>query len=136
MSVSAANREMVVRKTILVACSPERAFDVFTREYARWWPFATHSVGELETETVTFEPGVDGRIYERTRAGAEHVWGSTPRAGRPFSGSFLPAHAAEDFSIPGPAIADNVGLAGCPGERGALQRTVARVQRVPRRSSG
>ena len=76
MNVSALDREMVVRKSVMVACPPERAFEVFTREYARWWPFATHSVGELETETVAFEPGVGGRIYERTRAGTEYDWGT------------------------------------------------------------
>jgi hypothetical protein len=66
---------MVVRKSVLVACPAARAFEVFTREYARWWPFATHSIGEAETQTVAFEAGVGGRIYERTRAGVEHDWG-------------------------------------------------------------
>ena len=75
MSAGTVGGEMIVRKSVLLACTPERAFEVFTREYTRWWPFATHSVGQAETETVTFEAGVGGRIYERTRAGIEHDWG-------------------------------------------------------------
>ena len=29
----------------LVPCSPEAAFDYFTRDIARWWPLAEHSCG-------------------------------------------------------------------------------------------
>jgi uncharacterized protein YndB with AHSA1/START domain len=69
--------ELVLTKTILVNASPERAFRVYTEEIATWWPFSkTHSVGEEKTETVIFEPGVGGRLFERERDGTEHLWGT------------------------------------------------------------
>jgi hypothetical protein len=47
-----------------------------------WWPAATHSVVAYASAfkdkpaTVILEPRVSGRIFERTRAGEEHLWGS------------------------------------------------------------
>ena len=57
-----------------VACSPERAFEVWTSEISRWWPKG-HSVSADPGLTVTLEPGVGGRIFERTPDGTEHEWG-------------------------------------------------------------
>ena len=68
--------ELVLRKTLEVKASPERAFALFTDGIADWWPLRTHSVGEERAETVVFEPGVGGRIYERTLDGEVHVWGT------------------------------------------------------------
>ena len=67
--------EMLVRKSIAVASPPEVAFRVFTEGIADWWPTATHSVGEERVETVVFEAGPGGRIYERLDDGTEHEWG-------------------------------------------------------------
>jgi uncharacterized protein YndB with AHSA1/START domain len=68
--------DLTLRKTIEVAAAPDRAFRLFTEGMAGWWPVRTHSVGEDRAETVIFEPGVGGRIYERTLDGDEHVWGT------------------------------------------------------------
>ncbi len=68
--------DLALRKTVEVAAPPERAFSLFTERMAEWWPLATHSVGEERAETVLFEPGVGGRIVERTLDGEEHVWGT------------------------------------------------------------
>ena len=68
--------DLTLRKTIEVAAAPDRAFSLFTEGMAGWWPMRTHSVGEDRAETVVFEPGVGGRIYERTLDGDEHVWGT------------------------------------------------------------
>lgn len=57
-----------------VPCSPEHAFDTWTRDISSWWPH-THSFSGDEGLTVTFEPRIGGRIYERTPAGVEHDWG-------------------------------------------------------------
>jgi hypothetical protein len=35
-----------VRKSLVVNCDVERAFEVFTREIGSWWPLDTHSIGE------------------------------------------------------------------------------------------
>jgi len=37
-----------VRKSLVVECSPERAFEVFTREVGSWWPLHVHSIGGNE----------------------------------------------------------------------------------------
>ena len=39
-----------------------------------WWPH-THSVSQAQGLTVTFEPRVGGRIFERAPDGAEFDWG-------------------------------------------------------------
>jgi hypothetical protein len=57
-----------------VACPPDRAFDIWTSEATRWWPPGHSFSGEAGIEVV-FEPGVGGRIFERTRSGAEFDWG-------------------------------------------------------------
>ena len=62
-----------VIKTIDVPCSPARAFDVFVRNTARWWPLDRHSVSAGQGQTardITIEPRVGGAIYETTHDGA------------------------------------------------------------------
>lgn len=57
-----------------VECSPEHAFDVWTRRIGLWWPRG-HSVSGDPGLSVEIEPRAGGRVVERTPAGAEHVWG-------------------------------------------------------------
>jgi uncharacterized protein YndB with AHSA1/START domain len=59
---------------LVVACPPDRAFALWATETTLWWPKG-HSVSADPALTVTFEPRVGGRIYERTGAGEEHDWG-------------------------------------------------------------
>jgi uncharacterized protein YndB with AHSA1/START domain len=47
---------------------------VWTSRIATWWP-KDHTVSGGADLSVVFEPGVGGRIYERTAAGDEHEWG-------------------------------------------------------------
>ena len=95
MATKSVSIEPVV-KTVTVACTPEEAFRYFTADFATWWPAATHSVVAYASQfkdkpaTVVFEPRVSGRIFERTRAGEEHSWGSV-LAWQP------PAHVAFSF---------------------------------------
>ena len=71
-----------VVKTVAVACTPEEAFRYFTADFGMWWPAATHSVIARASQfkdtpaTIILEPHVSGRIFERSRAGEEHAWGS------------------------------------------------------------
>ena len=68
-----------VIKTIDVPCSPARAFDVFVRNTARWWPLDRHSVSAGQGQTardITIEPRVGGAIYETTHDGARSDWGA------------------------------------------------------------
>jgi uncharacterized protein YndB with AHSA1/START domain len=60
---------------LVVPCPPERAFDYFTRDIARWWPLASHSVGGDKALGVAFEPRVGGRLVESLHDGRESTWG-------------------------------------------------------------
>lgn len=57
-----------------VACPAEHAFATWTLRIGSWWP-ADHTVTADPDLAVVLEPRVGGRIYERTRTGAEHDWG-------------------------------------------------------------
>lgn len=63
-----------VRKTIHVRTTPDRAFDVFTRNMTRWWP-RTHSIAASPLAEVVVEPQVGGRWFERGEDGSECDWG-------------------------------------------------------------
>lgn len=65
-----------VRKELLVAWDPERAFHRFTGEIGAWWPLRSHSVGQADAEMVVMEPRPGGRILEKIRGGRESVWGT------------------------------------------------------------
>jgi uncharacterized protein YndB with AHSA1/START domain len=67
--------DLVIRKSVSVACPLEDAFRVFTAEIASWWPLATKSVGLEDAVTLVIEPRRHGRVYERVRGGEEHEWG-------------------------------------------------------------
>lgn len=57
-----------------VDCSPERSFELWTARTSMWWP-RTHTVSAEPGVEVIIEPGVGGRIFERTPQGVEHDWG-------------------------------------------------------------
>jgi uncharacterized protein YndB with AHSA1/START domain len=68
--------DLTVRKSIVVSCSPEQAFSLFTEGVAGWWPLSTHSVGEAKVRSAVFEGRVGGRIYEIWDDGQERDWGT------------------------------------------------------------
>ncbi len=63
-----------VQRSVTVAATPERAFEVFTAGFASWWP-SSHSVIEGGYEGAYIEPHEGGRWYERSKTGVEEVWG-------------------------------------------------------------
>ena len=70
---------LVILKSAVVPTTPERAFEVFTEGIASWWPLHSHSVGAMgdkgtPPETVIFETGPNGRLYERSTSGQEAHW--------------------------------------------------------------
>jgi hypothetical protein len=65
-----------VEKKVRVQLAAEDAFDLFTRQVARWWPLARHSCGGVDAVEVAFDPRVGGHVIERTRDGTQHVWGT------------------------------------------------------------
>jgi uncharacterized protein YndB with AHSA1/START domain len=77
MSTQATETE-AIRRTVVVDCSVEHAFATFTERIHEWWPLATHSIDQYESgvpaETVIFQGGAGGQIYERTSKGEELKW--------------------------------------------------------------
>jgi uncharacterized protein YndB with AHSA1/START domain len=63
-----------VVKSVTVKASPERAFELFTRQMARWWP-ATHKTGKSPFVSIVVEPQAGGRWFERDAEGVEMNWG-------------------------------------------------------------
>lgn len=64
-----------VRKTVIVKASVDKAFAVFTKDMARWWP-KSHSINPASPQIdVVIEPKVQGRWYERGADGSECQWG-------------------------------------------------------------
>jgi uncharacterized protein YndB with AHSA1/START domain len=66
---------VLIRKSINVRVPVQTAFRVFTEDIGVWWPLATKSVGQEESEALVIEPRVEGLVYERVRDGTEHKWG-------------------------------------------------------------
>jgi uncharacterized protein YndB with AHSA1/START domain len=67
--------EVPLRKTIVVAASPQRAFQVFTQDMSTWWPLRSHHIGKADAERVVMEPFAGGRWFERGVDGSECDWG-------------------------------------------------------------
>lgn len=64
-----------VQRQVRVALPPERAFELFTRQMARWWPFRGHSGYDDEAVDVVFDGRVGGAVTEHARDGRRMVWG-------------------------------------------------------------
>lgn len=63
-----------VVKSVWVRAQPQKAFDVFTADFGRWWP-SSHSVGASPIRQAILEPVTGGRWYEIGEDGAECDWG-------------------------------------------------------------
>jgi len=63
-----------LRISFSVPGTPEKTFDLWTAQTSTWWP-KTHTVSAHPDVEVVIEPGVGGRIYERTPNGEQHDWG-------------------------------------------------------------
>ena len=65
---------IAVRRTVTVEASVERAFEVFTAGFDRWWP-RTHHIAAVDMAEAVLEPKTGGRWYERGVDGSECEWG-------------------------------------------------------------
>ena len=72
--MSLAIKPAPVKKTLVVAATPQKAFDVFTAGFDRWWP-RTHSIGESPLKTAVLEGRHGGRWYGLLENGREAEWG-------------------------------------------------------------
>jgi len=65
-----------VVKRVTVPGTAAEAFALFTERVGEWWPLPTHSVAGDDALDARMDPGVGGRLYEVTKSGEEHDWGS------------------------------------------------------------
>jgi uncharacterized protein YndB with AHSA1/START domain len=63
-----------IEKSVTVACPPERAFTVFTRDVGSWWPTDTHALHPGEVERVVWEEHEGGAVYEIATTGERADW--------------------------------------------------------------
>ena len=82
-----AAEEAVVRKSVRVQATIERAFSVFVEQMETWWP-AQHHIGERPFQAIFVEPRVGGRWYERDAQGNECNWGQVLAWGPPHGVTF------------------------------------------------
>jgi uncharacterized protein YndB with AHSA1/START domain len=66
--------DLTVRKTITVEAPQQRAFDVFTAGFDRWWPRG-HHIAKVDMAEAIIECREGGRFYERGVDGSECDWG-------------------------------------------------------------
>lgn len=71
-----------IRRSVTVACGPDRAFRLFTEEIGTWWPVETHAraVSDFEgqnvkVERVEFQTHAGGRVLEHMSNGQTLPWG-------------------------------------------------------------
>ena len=64
-----------IRRSISVSWAPQAAFERFTRDFERWWPARTHSIGGSCVERLVFECHAGGLIYEQHKGGRRFAWG-------------------------------------------------------------
>jgi uncharacterized protein YndB with AHSA1/START domain len=64
-----------IARAISVSWAPAAAFERFTRDFARWWPVRTHSIGGERVERVVFECRAGGQIFEQHVGGRRFAWG-------------------------------------------------------------
>jgi uncharacterized protein YndB with AHSA1/START domain len=68
-----------VTKAVHVDCAVDRAFTVFTREIASWWPTETHSLHPGQVEQVVWEEREGGAVYEIATGGERSQWATVLR---------------------------------------------------------
>jgi uncharacterized protein YndB with AHSA1/START domain len=92
----------VVRKSVRVGASVERAFSVFVEQMETWWP-ATHHIGSTPFEAIFVEPRVGGRWYERNAKGEICEWGKVLKWEPPHSVAMSwhvgPGHDSPDWKF-------------------------------------
>ena len=61
--------------SVEVRCLQFTAFNTWVFRPGTWWPLKHHSTFGAQAAAIVIEPGVGGRIYERSHDGEERDWG-------------------------------------------------------------
>lgn len=75
MQTATSELETLVRQSIRVRASAERAFHVYTEGFGSWWP-RSHHIGNSPMEKAIIEGRVGGRCYSTQADGTECPWGT------------------------------------------------------------
>lgn len=83
--------------TVELTVTPARAFDAFTRQFAEWWPVASHSLSRSRATRCRFDARPGGAVEEVAPDGVRHVWGEVlaVEPGRRVRFSWFPGRTAE-----------------------------------------
>lgn len=65
-----------MERSVIVRCSVDNAFEMWTRRMSSWWPLASHSCAKDAAIDVSIEPRVGGQIVETTADGETRSWGT------------------------------------------------------------
>lgn len=92
---------MIVRKSVTVNVSADRAFQAFTDEIGKWWPLDKgFSYGGELAKDMFMEGREGGRLFERFSDGNEFVYGSVLIYEPPTRVAFSwPSEAAEPTEV-------------------------------------
>lgn len=106
-----------VVRTIEVAVSPQRAFELFTGHMGKWW-HAGHHIAAQPFADIVVEPREGGRWYEVDADGAETDWGKVLEWSPP-GRLVLAWQLRADFTYD-PDFQNEVELTFAPAEGGTL----------------
>jgi uncharacterized protein YndB with AHSA1/START domain len=96
-----------VRHTVVVEAPIDRAFQVFTAGFDKWWP-RSHHIGKSDPEVFVIEEKEGGRCFERGKDGSECDWGRV-RGWQPPERIVIAWHLNAAFQFdPDPAKASEV----------------------------
>ena len=90
-----------VVKRVTVPCSQPQAFEAFTSNLQSWWPLKAYSVGLENAESCQMECHQGGDIFEITKSGDKHIWGTIQNWSPPgeLTFSWHPGRAPETAQV-------------------------------------
>jgi hypothetical protein len=72
-----------IKKSIVVECDVDHAFDIYANRMTEWWPLRTHSIHEGSAERVVMEGREGDEHYELSATGEKAHWARVTAGTRP-----------------------------------------------------
>jgi uncharacterized protein YndB with AHSA1/START domain len=112
----------------------ERAFEVFVERLGSWWP-REYTWAKDNLAEIGIEPKYEGKCYERSKDGAETLWGTVLTVARPEHIVFAWQINADRSAEPNIALASRVDVRFAPA--GSEKTSIVLVHRdFPRHGAG